>query len=112
MCPDCATNPDRPTVSSARRTRIIWTCVLNSWSTLLFLMLFAGAFNEIVQSPAGDLVISNLILFPLLIGLGLGLGSMDRRLGNPTWMWIAVGWNVVLLVIFFGLLAIGLASGA
>ena len=57
-----------------------------------------------------DLLITNLILWPLLIGTGLSIGALDKRLRNTVLMRAVAWWNGVLCGIFL-LLVIGVNFG-
>ena len=58
-----------------------------------------------------DILLTNVLLFASLIGMGVGFGSMDRRLGNSPLMWVATIWNLILLAMIFLLMVAGLLMG-
>ena len=57
-----------------------------------------------------DVLFAFLIFIPSLIGTGLGIGSLDKRLGNPPSVWIAAIWNSLISAAFVGLVFIGLIA--
>ena len=48
---------------------------------------------------------------PALVGMALGLGSIDRRLSNPPIIWIGAIWNIVIVVLWLLLVVIGTFMG-
>lgn len=104
LCPACVENQSSSDVSPKRK-KLSWIALaLASWSTLLFVMLIAGAFNSFFTADeagkAADLVITNLILWPLLVGVGVSLAALDSKLKNTGLMKVAAWWNGVLGGIF------------
>ena len=113
FCPSCATSA-RPGLSKRRRRLVIGALALAAWATCGLVLLLSGVFAEMIESEGEDVVgaiLSFLIFVPTLIGVGLGLGSLDRRLGNPLIVWVGAIWNGVLLAIWLLLVVIGLMMG-
>ena len=48
---------------------------------------------------------------PAIVGVGLGLGAIERRLRNPLWVWVPVVWNGLLLSLFLLLSVVGAFMG-
>jgi len=105
LCPTCVETSHSSDEVSPKRKRLSYIAIaLAVWSTILFVMMFAGAFNKWftpdAAGNAADLIITNLTLWPLLIGTGLSMSAIDRRLKNTGVMKLAVWWNGVLGGIF------------
>ena len=105
LCPACVEQQSVSTDVSPKRKRLSYIALaLAAWSTLLMVLLFAGAFNEYFTEDEGgklaDLVVTNLILWPLLIGVGVSLSALDRHLRSTPLMKAAVWWNGILGGIF------------
>jgi hypothetical protein len=66
-------------------------------------MLFGGAFSTFFEDPAmskvADLVITNIILWPLLFGVGLSFSAIEPKLENTGVMKAAAWWNGVLTTV-------------
>lgn len=113
VCPACAASP-KTTLSPKRKKFLIGSFAFAIWCTLTFVLLMAGAFSHINLGNAQDTdqaVGTLLILFvviPSIIGLGLGVSSMERRQKTPMATWIAIVWNGIILGGFFLLMIIGL----
>lgn len=105
LCPACIENSESRTEVSPKRKRLSYIGIaLAAWSTALLVLMFAGAFNSLLADPdtteAADLIITNLALWPLLIGTGVSMGAIDRRLKSTMTMKVAVWWNGVLAALF------------
>jgi len=74
--------------------------------------LLAGAFKSMAKNKADQealgMLLMLLLLAPSIIGMALGVSSMDRRLPNSIAMWIATIWNGMILVGFILLMIIGI----
>jgi hypothetical protein len=110
LCPACATQATRP-LSSKRKKLAIWSIVLAVVATLGTVAVFSGALAGAAQTPedqeAIGLVIMLFCVIPSLVGLGVGLGSRDKRMGNPAVTWIGWIWNAVLVALWLFLIIIG-----
>ena len=66
--------------------------------------MFAGAFNSLFADEAtgkgADVIITNITMWPLLIGTGLAMSAMDRKLKSTAIMKVAVWWNGILAGLF------------
>lgn len=114
ICPACATAP-RTAVSPRRKKLLIGSFALAVWCTLVMGTLLSGAFKGMAtdktEQDALGMLLSFLLLIPSIIGLALGVSSMDRRLPNTMSMWIATAWNGLILAGFILLMIIGLMMG-
>ncbi len=112
VCPACAAAP-KSSLSPKRKKLLISSFALAVWSTLGMTALLAGVFavrSQVQQEAIGTLLMF-FVLFPAVVGLGLGLGARDRRLANPPSIGIAIAWNALLAGSFILLRIISLASG-
>ena len=112
LCPTCVeTSQSSDEVNPKRRKLSYIGLALAAWSTILLVMMFSGAFNSLFTDDEGgqaaDVIITNLTLWPLLIGTGLSMSALDRRLKSTMIMKVAVWWNGILagLFLFFIILA-------
>jgi hypothetical protein len=104
LCPACIETQSSAEISPKRKKQTYIAMALATWSTLLFGLLLSGAFKSLLTSDEGgrsaDAIITNLTLWPLLIGTGLSLGALDRKLKNSGFMKAVAWWNSVLAGIF------------
>jgi hypothetical protein len=114
VCPACATAP-KTKLSDRRRNLVTWSYVLAVWSTLGMALLLGGAFASMASDQAGtrvlDVALHFLLLVPSLVGTALAVSARERRLGNPPAVWIAIGWNALLLGTYVLLSFVGVFSG-
>ena len=101
LCPSCIESSSTEEISPKRKKQTYIALAFATWSTLLMAFLLSGAFNSLftrdAAGKAADLVITNLILWPLLVGTGLSLGALDKKLKNTGLMKAAAWWNGVLV---------------
>ncbi len=111
ICPTCATAT--PKLSDKAKKFLIASYILAAWCTVVLVGGFAG--GRFVQDKASEQVLGIvLIVFlpvPALIGLTLGVCAMDRRVPNTVAMWIATGWNGLMLGTFVIIFIMGMAKG-
>lgn len=105
LCPVCVENSQSSDEVSPKRKKLAYIALACAiWSTILFVLMFAGAFNELFTDDAAgkgaDLIITNLTLWPLLIGTGLAMSANERRLKRTGLMKLVLWWNGVLGAIF------------
>lgn len=104
LCPACIESQSTQDVSPKRKKLSYIGMALGIWSTILFLLLLGGAFNSLFTADeagtAADLLITNLILWPLLIGTGVSFAALDKKLKNTALMRVVAWWNGVLGAIF------------
>ena len=105
LCPSCVENSQAsPEVNPKRRKLSYIAIALASWSTLMLVLMFAGAFNSLFADEAtgkgADVIITNITMWPLLIGTGLAMSAMDRKLKSTAIMKVAVWWNGILAGLF------------
>ena len=111
VCPPCAVAPR--TALSPRRRKLMWGAYgFAIFSTIGMAALMGGAAAGMAQGPAGEQAIGVLfmlfVLVPSVVGMGMGLSAIDRRLSNPISLWIATIWNIALIVAFVLLCVVGL----
>jgi hypothetical protein len=113
ICPTCATAA--PKLSPKRKKLLIGSYVLAVWCTIVMAALFGGMFRGFVRDKesreAFGMVLMLTLPLPSLIGVALGVSSMDKRLSNSIAMWIATAWNGVILAGFILLIILGIAKG-
>ncbi len=111
ICPACAAAP-KPALSPKRKKYLVSSFVLAGWCTLVLGALMSGAFKSVVTDKESEQALGVLLMFillvPSIVGLALGLSSMERRMGNTLAMWIATVWNGIILGGFLLLIIIGL----
>jgi hypothetical protein len=102
LCPSCVeTSQTAPAEISPKRKKMTYLALgFAAWSTVMLVLMFGGAFNSFFTEDAAgklaDLVITNLTLWPLLLGAALSIGAMDRRLRSTAAMKVALWWNGIL----------------
>jgi hypothetical protein len=103
LCPSCIESQSTGDISPKRKRQTYIALGLATWSTLLIGFLVSGAFNSLFTSDPGgkvaDVAITNLILWPLLVGTGLSIGALDKKLRNSGLMKGVAWWNGVLVAI-------------
>lgn len=109
ICPKCAEN-NEIVISPRRKKNVIWSFCCGVGGLLLFIIFFVRAQGIETQSEleANSTVFGSLIIIISVVGLALGLGAMDKRLGNTMSMWIAAAWNAIILGAFILLCVVGL----
>lgn len=114
LCPTCATSTRRP-MSSKRKALVGWALGMAAWSTIGMVLMFSGLlareFTNEKDLQAFGVLIGALVGLPSLIGGGLGISSLDRRLGNPPIVWVTAIWNILLLSVWLLLVIIGSLKG-
>jgi hypothetical protein len=115
LCPTCATTPN--TALSPRRKRaMIASIAIAVWCTIFLAVLFSGALAKHLRTAADrqalGVAFSLFLMVPSIVGLALGLGSIDRRLNNPPPLWVGTIWNGVIVAIFLLLCIAGLMRRA
>lgn len=114
LCPTCATTP-QTALSPKRKKMLIGSFALAVWCTLVMVALFAGMFKSMVTTKDDEqalgFVLMLILIVPSIVGLALGMSSMDRRLPNTIAMWIATVWNGLILGAFILLMIVGLMKG-
>ena len=113
-CPDCATKP-RTSLSPKRKRLLACSYGLAAWATLGIIVIFSGALAGSVSSQqeleALGIFIFVVVFVPALGGIGLAFASMERKLGNPPWVWGAVIWNCITVGILMLLTLVGTFMG-
>jgi hypothetical protein len=105
LCPTCVEASESSTEVNPKRKKLSYIALaLAVWSTVMLVLMFSGAFNSLFTDDEGgkaaDVIITNITLWPLLIGTGLAMSAIDRRLKSTGIMKVAVWWNGVLAGIF------------
>lgn len=110
ICPTCAASP-KTAMSPKRKKMLIGSFALAAWSTLIFFPLVLGAAalgqNEAAQEVLGAALIF-LVLIPSIIGVALGVSSMERRMKTGIGTWIAISWNALILGGFLLMMIVGI----
>jgi capsular polysaccharide biosynthesis protein len=109
ICPKCVENND-PVISPRRKRNVIWSLVCAVGGLVLFILFFVRAQGIESESDleVHSTIFGFLIIVVAMVGVALGLGAMDKRLGNTMSMWIATVWNMVILGAFTLLCVVGL----
>ena len=110
LCPTCATKPQK--LSSKRKTAAIWSVALAAWSTVALVALFvwAAVLSE-AEAEALGAAMGIISLLPALVGVGLGIGGIERRLSNPTLVWVGVIWSGAVVAVWILLILVGTFMG-
>jgi B-box zinc finger protein len=113
FCPACATGSSSQAVSGKRKGQVFLSYGLALFATLSFfgLMIAAASTSSKKDSEALGALLGVLTLIPTVIGVGVGIGSIDRRLINPWWVWGAAVWNGMILAGMILLMVVGAVSG-
>jgi hypothetical protein len=86
--------------------------VLAAGATLGIILIIGSAALHPVKSKEDEQLLGVLftltVMLPSIIGLGIGLGAIDRRYKNPASLWAAAIWNGVILGVFLLLCIVGL----
>lgn len=102
-------------MSSKRKALVGWALGMAAWSTIGMVLMFSGMlareFTNEKDLQAFGVLIGALVGLPSLIGGGLGISSLDRRLGNPPIVWVTAIWNILLLSVWLLLVIIGSLKG-
>lgn len=114
LCPNCVTR-SQGKMGDKRRRMLVWAYVLAAWATFSLLAMLivsaSGAFASGTDAEVFGVVCSVVSFLPAMVGMGLGVGSLDRRLGNPPSVIIAAVWNGLVLGVWLLLIVIGTISG-
>ena len=110
VCPACAI-ASQTGLSPKRKRGLWWSLGLAIWSSLGMAGLFAGAAAGAVRSEAAQMTLGFLfmvlVLLPSIVGFGMGLSTVDRRIVNPPLLWVATIWNALIAAGFLLLAVIG-----
>lgn len=112
MCPACAAAPRSESLSSGRRKLLVGAYILAALATAILGLTLSGVFAELASSKGPEQQVTDTLLGALMFGPAVGgvacsLSAYDRRLHNPPAVWIAVGWNGLLLAVLLLLAVIG-----
>lgn len=114
ICPACATKP-QTSLSPKRKKMLITSFLLAAWCTVVMGAVFSGMFRNMIKTREDQAALGYLIfiilLVPAIVGVSLGVASMDRRQSNSIATWIATAWNGVILGGYVILILIGLMRG-
>ncbi|HEU4390225.1 MAG TPA: hypothetical protein VFV34_20655 [Blastocatellia bacterium] len=97
-----------------RKWMIGGSFALACWCTLGMIAMFAWFASGVTQeqAEAGGVVVFIFVFIPALAGSAIGFGAMDKRLGNPTSVWVAAVWNTLISAVFVALIVVGLLAKA
>lgn len=113
VCPACAV-ASQTKLSPKRKSALYWTIGLAVWCTAglaaLFGGLFAGAVEAEGREAALGVLLMGVILLPAVIGLSIGMSTINRRLVNPPLLWVATIWNALVVGSFVILCVIGMKN--
>ncbi|MBC8009755.1 MAG: hypothetical protein H7067_06635 [Burkholderiales bacterium] len=113
VCPACAV-ASQTKLSPKRKRSLYWTIALAVWCTTGLAALLGGVFASAVQTPGDEMVLGSLlmivVLVPAVIGLSIGMSTINRRLVNPPILWVATIWNALVVGAFVILSVIGAMS--
>ena len=114
VCPSCATAPR--TALSPRRKKLMWGAFgFAIFATIGMAVLMSGALAGMAEDKVGEqalgILFSLFVLVPAVVGMGMGLSAIDRRLSNPISLWIATIWNITLVGAFVLLCIVGVFMG-
>jgi hypothetical protein len=108
-CPACLETEPSTALTPKRRAAMIIAMLIAGFCTLMFMLLMTGTLHRTFgASETTNLLVGNAILWPAIAGVVVALTALDRRLGNPAGVWVAVAWNAVNLSIFLLLMVVGL----
>jgi hypothetical protein len=112
LCPACATKP-QTALGPKRKKAMIWSfvCAAGASAGFVLTLVYAGLHppkTALEQQAIGTIMLF-VTLVPAIVGFGFGLGAIDRRYRNPISLWIAAGWNAVIIATFLLMCIVGLA---
>lgn len=109
LCPECASKPQG--LSPKRKRLVIGAYAMGVISLLSLVGIMAlGAMGLVddKSSQGAAAVLGGLVMFvSAIVGTSLGVGALDRRLGNPLSVWIAAIFNGIILAILILLVIVG-----
>jgi hypothetical protein len=95
FCPRCITLTSGG-LSPGRKGMMIAAYIMAAVATLLFAGLITAGATGGIENMIVVIVLFFSIVVCIVVGAGLGIGPLDRKLGNPISLWLAAGWNIVL----------------
>jgi len=111
LCPRCVTSGGG--LSPGRHGMMVAAYTMAAVATFIIIAIIVAAATRSISG--GGIIIMGLIsllLVPtIIIGLGLGVGALDRNFSNPVSLWIAASWNGLLGLILILLVLIRLIMG-
>lgn len=115
VCPSCIETRNDDEISP-KRTRNAWIAIgFATLATIIIALTVSGVFHRAVgvstDDEAVNTVTGNLMLWPVIAGMGFAFASFDRRLRKTAVIWTAVIWNCALMSLFLLFLVVGLTMG-
>jgi hypothetical protein len=109
-CPNSAVKS--PDGLGAREGSVIWAFALAAWGTIVMIVFHLSIRSFlIIANPVVVLWLVGLLgMVPILIGLGVAISCLERRLPNPPIIWVAVICNIALSATWMTQAAIGLSQ--
>jgi hypothetical protein len=103
FCPACVDNAGSEEISPKRKKLVIAAIALAAYCTFMYFFMITGALYRAFGKPT-DLqtfgcAVMLLIYAPSILGTAFAATARDRRLRNTTMIWIALVWNLVILVV-------------
>ena len=112
ICPKCAEN-NEIVISPKRKKSVIWSFVCAAGALILFVVFLVAVQGIRSESELEvfSMLFGTLIIAASATGVALGIGAMDKRLGNTPSMWIAAVCNMIVLGAMLLLCLVGLFTG-
>jgi len=113
ICPECAVEPKIP-FNANRKKNLVGSYICAVWCTLVLIAMSFGMYRNMARDPdnltALNLLITVTLVVPSLVGLGMGVSTMGRRIPTSIAAWIAIIWNALfvlrhILLVFLNLLS-------
>jgi hypothetical protein len=109
VCPDCIENAQTRGLSSKRKRNLVISMAMGICSILgfIFALIFASTAKTSSDVEAVGAVMLIFVMIPSLIGTIVGVATLEKRLGNPWPLWLAVITNTSILGLMILLTIIG-----
>ena len=113
LCTSCATKPVEA-LNPKRKKLLAWSYAMAIWTSIAVVLLMSGVFaaRHKADQEAIGIAVEIFVFLPSILGTALGWAALDKRLGNPGWVWGAAIWNSLILGILLILTVVGLTMRA
>ena len=99
LCPRCVTSASGALSPGRKGMMIASYCMAGAATFLFALLVVRGAMGMFAGMGAMAIGILFILLLACVVsGLGLGVGTIDRKLNNTVALWIAACWNGLLFL--------------